>query len=64
MNDRVSLTISSRERLRNEIAQQTESFLRLGGRIDVLRAPVAASARPVGAVWWDTRGNGPILMGF
>lgn len=63
MNDRVNLTVSSREQLRNEIAQQTENFLRHGGQIDVLRAPVISYARPIGAVWWDVRGGAPLLIG-
>lgn len=64
MIDRANLTITSREQLRREIAQQTENFLRHGGNIDVLYTPSAVVARPVGPVWWDTRGSGPLMMGF
>jgi hypothetical protein len=63
MSDRVNLTVSSREQLRNEIAQQTEKFLRHGGHIDVLQGPIIQYARPIGAVWWDIRGGGPLLLG-
>jgi hypothetical protein len=64
MIDRANLTVTSREQLRREIARQTETFLRSGGNIDVLFAPRVAPARPVGPVWWDTRGSGPLMMGF
>jgi hypothetical protein len=64
VNDRANLTVSSREQLRREIAQQTESFLRRGGNINVLYTAHALAARPIGPVWWDTRGSGPLLMGF
>jgi hypothetical protein len=53
MIDRANLTVTSREQLRREIARQTETF-----------APRVAPARPVGPVWWDTRGSGPLMMGF
>ncbi len=64
MIDRANLTVTSREHLRREIAQQTENFLRRGGNIDVLNLPHLATARPVGPVWWDTRGSGALLQGF
>ncbi|HSB96510.1 MAG TPA: hypothetical protein VLC91_08685 [Spongiibacteraceae bacterium] len=64
MIDRTDLTVTVREQLRREIAEQTAIFLRQGGNIDVLFAPGVAAARPVGPVWWDTRGSGPLLMGF
>lgn len=60
MNDRDALTITSRERLRQEIAEQTELFLRTGGRIEQLHA-AHVNARPIGPVWWDTRGGGNLL---
>lgn len=61
MNDREALTITSRERIRQEIAQQTELFLREGGRIDQLGAAHSAT-RPIGSVWWDVRGAGSLLQ--
>lgn len=64
MNDRINLSITSREQLRMEIAQQTEQFLRHGGNIDKLNAPVSAQARPIGPVWWDSRGSGSLPIGF
>jgi SutA-like transcriptional regulator len=64
MIDRAKLTVTSREQLRREIAQQTEMFLRRGGNIDVLFAPRSTAARPVGPVWWDTRGSGSSIVGF
>jgi SutA RNAP-binding domain len=64
MIERGSLTVTSREHLRREIAQQTESFLRGGGNIDVLHRQPLVAARPVGPVWWDTRGSGPLLLGL
>jgi hypothetical protein len=49
--------------LRREIAEQTEQFLRRGGRIDSLGSPLAQPNRPVGPVWWDARGSlGPIAQ--
>jgi len=62
MNDRDALTITSRERLRQEIAQQTEIFLRAGGRIEHLHGAHVA-ARPIGPVWWDSRGPAQLLTG-
>lgn len=64
MNDRVNLSITSREQLRREIAEQTERFLRHGGNIDILHAPGLAPARPIGPVWWDSRGSGSLPIGF
>lgn len=64
MIDRANLSLSSREQLRREIAQQTEMFLRRGGNIDVLGTPRIASARPIGPVWWDSRGSGSLPIGF
>lgn len=61
MNDRDALTVTSRERQRQEIALQTELFLRAGGRIEQLQTGASAS-RPVGSVWWDVRGNGSLLQ--
>ncbi len=60
MNERDALTVTSRERLRQEIAQQTELFLRAGGRIEQLHSARIAT-RPIGPVWWDARGSGPLL---
>lgn len=60
MNDRDALTVTSREHLRQEIARQTEIFLRAGGRIEHLQTH-RVSARPIGAVWWDARGSGSLL---
>ena len=57
------LSITSREQLRREIAEQTEQFLRGGGRIDTLGSPLANAGRQVGPVWWDARGSlGPIAQ--
>jgi hypothetical protein len=61
MNDRDTLTVTSRERLRQEIAQQTELYLRAGGRIEHLHTAHTA-ARPVGSVWWDARGSSGSLL--
>jgi hypothetical protein len=36
-------------------------FLRAGGRIEQLHSTQTA-ARPIGAVWWDARGAGPLLQ--
>jgi hypothetical protein len=49
----------SHERLRAEIELQVEAFLRQGGEIEVVKNQLQA-ARPIGPVWWDTRGNGMI----
>ncbi len=61
MNEREALTVTSRDRLRQEIAQQTELFLRTGGSIVRLHAPTIAS-RPVGSVWWGARGTSGLLL--
>lgn len=60
MNERDALTVTSRERLRQEIAQQTEMFLRSGGSIVHLQLPVVAN-RPIGSVWWGARGTSGLL---
>lgn len=57
MNNRAVDTVTSRERVRNEIAHEIEQFLRRGGSIETVPGPSAASARPVGTVWWDARGS-------
>lgn len=62
MNDRDALTVTSRERLRQEIAQQTEMFLRAGGHIERLHVAHIAT-RPIGPVWWDARATGLLLNG-
>lgn len=61
MNERDVPTVTSRERLRQEIAQQTEMFLRSGGCIEHLHAPNSA-IRPVGPVWWDVRGSRGLVL--
>lgn len=61
MNERDALTVTSRERLRQEIAQQTEIFLRSGGAIEHLHVP-RPHLRTVGSVWWDVRGSGGSLL--
>lgn len=45
------------DRLRAEIENQVEQFLRQGGQIEVVQNQLQA-ARPIGPVWWDTRGSG------
>ncbi len=45
------------ERLRSEIEQQIEAFLNQGGKIEVVQNRLEV-ARPIGPVWWDTRGSG------
>jgi hypothetical protein len=62
MTERDALTITSREQLRREIEYQTQHFLRSGGRIEVLHSPSAQSPRPIGPVWWDSRGSGPVAL--
>lgn len=61
MNERDTLSVTSRERLRQEIAQQTEMFLRSGGNIMRLNAPAAIN-RPVGSVWWGVRNANGLIM--
>jgi hypothetical protein len=62
MTNRDALTVSSRASLRQEIEQHIQQFLSAGGRIEVLQGPPAQTARPIGPVWWDTRGNGPVAL--
>lgn len=59
--EREALTISSRAQLRDEIEQQVQQFLRQGGQIEVLQNSLSQVPRPIGAVWWDTRGSSPSL---
>ncbi|MFT3929992.1 MAG: hypothetical protein QM709_06805 [Spongiibacteraceae bacterium] len=61
MNEREALTVTSRERLRQEIAQQTDMFLRSGGHIVHLHAPAVAT-RPVGSVWWGARSASGLIL--
>ena len=62
MNERNVFSITARERLRNEIAEQTEEFLRRGGHIDRVRIENGAHIRPVAQVWQEMRG-GHLLAG-
>jgi hypothetical protein len=64
MIDRANVSLSSRDQLRREIAQQTEMFLRRGGNIDVLGTQRTFVVRPVGPIWWDSRGSGSLPIGF
>ncbi len=64
MNDRANSNITLREQLRREIAQQTEQFLRHGGNIDILNVSGGSQSRPIGPVWWDSRGSGSLPIGF
>jgi hypothetical protein len=57
---RVTLTISSRAQLRREIEEQVQHYLRGGGRIEILQTRLEAPPRPIGPVWWDSRGSGAI----
>jgi hypothetical protein len=59
MRDVESLSRTSRERLRAEIAAQTERFLKQGGRIEEVRT-VLRQSRPVGPVWWNSRNGEPL----
>ena len=52
----LSHSTPAHDRLRSEIEQQVERFLNGGGRIDVVQNQLQA-ARPIGPVWWDTRGG-------
>lgn len=61
-NDREALTITSREQLRREIEEQVQRFLHDGGHIEVLETRRDEVARPIGPVWWDSRGSGPIAL--
>ena len=63
MQERQPLSLTVREHMRREIARQTEQFLRGGGHIEQLRGVAPAAPRPVGAVWWETRGSGVLLRG-
>lgn len=55
-----SHTTPARDRLRAEIEQQVEQFLRQGGQIEVVQNSLQV-ARPIGPVWWDTRGGGTLI---
>jgi hypothetical protein len=55
-----SLSVTSRARLRAEIAAQVEQFLRGGGRIDVVQSHLQGT-RPIGPVWRDVRSSGPVV---
>jgi len=61
MTDREALTISSRAQLRREIEQQIQHYLSDGGTIEVIGNSLQ-TPRPIGTVWWDTRGNGPMAL--
>lgn len=63
MNERNGSSVTSRERMRSEIAAQTEQFLRAGGSIEQVRLTQADAARPVGPVWWDMRASGSAILG-
>ena len=48
---------TAHDRLRSEIEHQVDEFLRQGGQIEIVHNQLQ-SARPIGPVWWDTRGSG------
>lgn len=54
MRNGQTLTTTSRDRLRAEIAAQTERFLKQGGRIEEVHSALR-QGRPVGPVWWSSR---------
>lgn len=62
MNESNAVSITSRERLRLEIAAQTEQFLREGGHIERVHIIRADASRPIGPVWWDTRAGSPLTL--
>jgi|GEM_PF-722132 len=62
MTEREALTISSRAQMRREIEQQVQQFLRSGGTIEVLDNSLTQAPRPIGTVWWDTRGGQHIFQ--
>ncbi|MDB6063130.1 MAG: hypothetical protein JWM78_3233 [Verrucomicrobiaceae bacterium] len=62
MNDRNAISVTSRERLRLEIASQTDRFLQEGGHIEQIRVGQTDVTRPIGPVWWDARTSSPLLM--
>lgn len=59
MNERNAVSVTSRERLRLEIAAHTEQFLRGGGHIEQVRVVSANAPRAIGPIWWDARGGSP-----
>ncbi len=62
MNERNAVSVTSRERLRLEIAAQTEQFLREGGHIEQVHLGRPDASRPVGPVWWETRASSPLAL--
>ncbi len=56
MTIKQDLSLTHREQTRREIANQVESFLRLGGEIEVLNGP-GSCAVSVGPVWWEVAGS-------
>lgn len=62
MNERNAVSVTSRDRLRLEIAAHTEQFLREGGHIEQVRIISANAARPIGPIWWDTRVSSPLQL--
>lgn len=62
MNERNAVSVTSRDRLRLEIAAHTEQFLREGGHIEQVRVVSANASRPIGPIWWDTRVRSPLQL--
>jgi hypothetical protein len=62
MNERNAVSVTSRERLRLEIAAQTEQFLRGGGHIEQVHLLRSDAPRPIGPVWWETRTSSPLIL--
>jgi hypothetical protein len=62
MNENNAVSITSRERLRLEIAAQTEQFLREGGHIERVHIIRTNASRPIGPVWWDARTGSPSML--
>lgn len=62
MNERNAVSVTSRDRMRLEIAAHTEQFLREGGHIEQVHVISANAARPIGPIWWDTRVSNPLQL--
>lgn len=56
-------SLTSRDRIRQEISEQTDRFLQAGGRIEVVNVSEVTSRSIVRGVWWDVRGSGLINPG-
>ncbi len=61
MKHEVDINLAEKQRQRQTIDQQIQSFLKKGGNITVVPTPTAAVTRPRGSIWQDSEPAADVL---